>query len=303
MTGDILKKLLDYAEENSVSKTTLVQLCKAGGRAADYGIGIVASSSKNLSLIQEVVKTWVEGRCFEVEDGEDWTTVTLRVPESKTEKDDETLPAMSPRSRLVARAECRTTTVEAGDGCWAVADRCGITQSNLEKYNPRPNFCSTLVVGEVVCCTSGTLPDTIPPASKDGTCKTTKVVEGDGCGSLADKCGLSPADFTEVNPGKDLCAKLVPGQHVCCSRGDLPDLRPKPNPDGSCATYTTIADDNCSKIGANFGLTQQELEDFNKKSWGWNGCNLLFPDYTMCVSEGTPPMPAPVSVGLWLHTI
>src|SRR6185437_5366022 len=60
---------------------------------------------------------------------------------------------------------------QSGDGCWAVANRCGISQADLEKYN-RANLCNTLVKDENVCCSSGTLPRTLPPGNTDGTCKT-----------------------------------------------------------------------------------------------------------------------------------
>ncbi|KAK2771652.1 hypothetical protein FQN53_004945 [Emmonsiellopsis sp. PD_33] len=302
LTTKVLNNLLNYAGANSLSKTTVIQLCQADGRGADYGIGIIASSAKNLALVRETVRSWADGRCVsEVEDdAKDWMTVTLRVPESKPDDNNNaTLPTaavhLEPRSRLVARADCKTTTVEAGDGCWALADKCGISEDDLKKYNSRSKFCDTLVAGESVCCSSGTLPDTIPPGNSDGSCKTIKVVSGDSCASLATKCGLSPQDFTEVNPDSELCSALAVGQPVCCSRGELPDLRPKPNPDGSCATYTTIADDSCSVIAASNGLKVEDIEDFNKNTWGWSGCKHLFTEFKLCVSSGDPPMPAPVS--------
>jgi hypothetical protein len=69
------------------------------------------------------------------------------------------------------------------------------------------------------------------------TCRTIQAVFGDGCPSLATKCGISGADFTRFNPSSTLCSSLKVGQHVCCSAGTLPDFTPKPNGDGSCATY------------------------------------------------------------------
>ncbi|GFG26431.1 killer toxin subunits alpha/beta [Aspergillus udagawae] len=302
VTTNVLNNLLDYAEKNSVSKTTVVQLCQADGRGADYGIGIIISSAKHLPVVQEAVKTWVDGRCVSAADGdEDWMTVTLRVPARVKSNSDATgnmtLPTaaahLGSRSRIVARAECQTTAVNPGDGCWALADRCKITDAKLKEYNPRPSFCNTLVAGEKVCCSSGTLPDTVPPGNSDGTCKTRQVIGGDICNSLASKCGLSLQDFYKVNTGTNLCSNLKAGQHVCCTRGKLPDFRPKPNPDGSCSTYTTKADDDCYGIAAANGITVADIEDFNKKTWGWNGCKLAV-NFKLCVSSGAPPMPAPV---------
>ncbi|KAM6509638.1 hypothetical protein FALCPG4_017287 [Fusarium falciforme] len=128
------------------------------------------------------------------------------------------------------------------------------------------------------------------------TCTTRKVISGDSCGSLATKCGISGADFTKYNSyDKELCSKLVEGQVVCCSSGSLPDLRPKPKADGECFSYTTQKDDSCSKIAAANGLKATDLDGFNKETWGWNGCKNLLIGQTICLSKGTPPLPAPVS--------
>ncbi|KAM5436548.1 putative chitinase [Microsporum ferrugineum] len=304
VTTNVLNSLLKYAEKNSISKTTALQLCQADGRGADYGIGIIASSAKNLPMVQEAVKNWADGRCASEADGDvELMTVTLRIPSRAKSKSNgnetitfsTTAAHIGSRSHLIARAECKTTTVQARDGYWAVADRCKISQDDLKKYKPRSKVCETLVVGEKVCCSSGTLPETIHPGNSDGTCKTIKVVSGDGCGSLASKCGLSPQDFTKVNTDANQCANLKVGQHVCCSPGKLPDLRPKQNADGSCATYTTVTADSCSAIAAYFGITNIDIETFNKKTWGWTGCKLLWVGFKLCVSSGTPPMPATVA--------
>ncbi|KAF4170541.1 hypothetical protein CNMCM8927_004533 [Aspergillus lentulus] len=280
VTTNVLNKLLDYVENNSVSETTIVQLCQADGRGADYGISIIVSSAKHLLVVQDAVKTWVKGRCVSAADGdEDWTTVTLRVPTRVKSNSDAignmTLPTaaahLRSRPRIAARAECQTTSVNPGDGCWALADRCKITDAKLKEYNPRPNFCNTLVAGEKVCCSSGTLPDTVPPGNPDGTCKTRQVVGGDICGSLASKCGLSLQDFYKVNTEANL---------------------PKPNPDGSCSTYMTKAGDDCYGIAAANGITVTDLEDFNKNTMSL--CKILPLNFKLCVSSGSPPMPAPV---------
>ncbi|CAP61951.1 uncharacterized protein PODANS_5_1570 [Podospora anserina S mat+] len=306
VTSDVLQQFLEHVQNESVSGTTVVQLCGAKDRGADYSIGIVASSAKNLDFVQEVVKTWADGKCVsQVGAGQDWMPVTLRVPvplEELSKNDTISNSTASSRhsapgdifarfARLSPRADCRVTTVQAGEGCWAVAQRCGISQTQLQNFN-RANLCNSLVLGERVCCSTGTLPSTLPPGNSDGTCKTRQVVLGDDCGSLANKCGITGDDFTKANPQSGLCSKLSEGQHVCCSRGNLPDLRPKKGADGYCAVYRTKKDDNCAKIAASNMLSVTQLENFNKNTWGWNGCKLLYPDFNMCVSDGAAPMPA-----------
>ncbi|KAI9162741.1 putative glycoside hydrolase family 18 protein [Paramyrothecium foliicola] len=79
--------------------------------------------------------------------------------------------------------------------------------------------------------------------------------------------------------------------------GALSDIRPRQNSDGSCVSYVTITDDSCSKIATRNGLTQKELESFNDKTtWGWSGCDpkTFYAGMNICLSKGSPPMPAPV---------
>jgi GH18 family chitinase len=125
-------------------------------------------------------------------------------------------------------------------------------------------------------------------------CRTVQVVSGDSCAALATRCGISGADFTKYNPGSTFCSTLRPGQHVCCSSGDLPDFRPQPNEDGSCYSYQVKANDNCADLAAAYSLTLDDIEEFNKKTWGWGGCKLLYLGTIMCLSKGTPPFPAPI---------
>jgi hypothetical protein len=129
-------------------------------------------------------------------------------------------------------------------------------------------------------------------------CTTVQVVSGDGCASLATECGISGADFTTYNPDPNLCATLQVGQHVCCSAGTLPNFAPQPNADGSCATYTVQSGDYCSAIAATNDITTDQLNSFNTGTWAWNGCDSLWVGTIICLSTGTPPMPAAVANAL-----
>lgn len=312
ITLDILTELLGYAQKNAISKTTVVQICGADSRGADYSFGIIATGSKNLPLVQDAIKTWASGECVsKTGAGEDWMTVTLRVPVSvgssqknSTEARSHLHSHLGSRSRLSIRADCKTATVIANDGCYNVAARCGITETNLKLYN-RANLCTTLIKDEKVCCSSGTLPSTLPAGNSDGTCKTRAVVSGDTCGTLASKCGVSSADFMKANTKTNICATLAVGQKVCCSAGTRPDFRPKPT-NGNCAVWKTQTGNNCGTLAAARDLTVADLETFNKNTWGWMGCKSLYPDFNMCTSAGNPPMPAIVAVSrcsyllLWL---
>ncbi|KAJ4259837.1 hypothetical protein NW757_001787 [Fusarium falciforme] len=120
-------------------------------------------------------------------------------------------------------------------------------------------------------------------------CKTIQVNSGDSCAKLASRCGISASDFTKYNPGSKFCSELVPKQHICCSKGDLPDLRPPKNSDGSCHAYkkskdaTDISDLNpcplnaCCNIWGQCGITKDFCTDTNTGAPGTakentNGC-------------------------------
>jgi hypothetical protein len=135
-------------------------------------------------------------------------------------------------------------------------------------------------------------------------CRVIQVVSGDGCASLATKCGISGNDFTMYNSyNSNLCSTLKLKQYVCCSSGSLPDMRPQPNSDGTCRAYTVQKDDGCWAIADSFGITQSAIEEFNKQTWGWAGCASLMQNQVLCISTGVPPMPSQDHTMLWyVHT-
>ncbi|KAJ6118862.1 Killer toxin subunits alpha/beta 6 [Penicillium samsonianum] len=126
-------------------------------------------------------------------------------------------------------------------------------------------------------------------------CRSIRVDGKDTCPSLATRCGIGGTAFENFNKGTpNFCSTLQPGQPVCCSSGTLPDVTPDPNPDGSC-TYHEVQDgEYCNTIAATYGLTTDDLYDFNKKTWAWDGCDNLPLGLRICVSEGFPPLPASV---------
>ncbi|OBS25972.1 hypothetical protein FPOA_06504 [Fusarium poae] len=124
-------------------------------------------------------------------------------------------------------------------------------------------------------------------------CKTTKVLQDDDCTKLSVRCGIRGSDFIKFNPGKqNFCDTLKAGQVVCCSSGTLPDNKPAPDSDGTCATHTIGPNDTCYDVGAPFGLDEDDIAGFNKASWGWAGCGRLQLGQIICLSKGNTPMPA-----------
>lgn len=130
------------------------------------------------------------------------------------------------------------------------------------------------------------------------TCNYIQVQAGDSCASLASKCGIKGADFTQYNPKADLCSTLQPNDYVCCSAGDpyTPPKPPAPSPnaDGTCASYIIKNGDTCASIALKYGLTVEDIEGFNGgKTWAWTDCKNILVEYNMCLSKGSPPLPPP----------
>ncbi|KAB5583051.1 hypothetical protein GE09DRAFT_1247143 [Coniochaeta sp. 2T2.1] len=199
--------------------------------------------------------------------------------------------------RVPPANECSNSkTVNDGDTCLHIADRrCTVSIATFVEYNPQLN-CSSLKIGEPFCCNQGRVPLPGPPPKADGTCTTGVVADGESCKNLASKCGI-PGDYiAQFNPQAGFCSGLLGGQVFCCGAGKLPDLRPRKNADGSCFVHTVKANNSCSSIAISHQLTVDNLFTFNAKTWGWKGCGTtdLWPDTRICLSDGTPPMPAPV---------
>ncbi|KAJ8701201.1 hypothetical protein PTI98_000015 [Pleurotus ostreatus] len=113
------------------------------------------------------------------------------------------------------------------------------------------------------------------------------------CFDIYTNAGLTAAQFAADNPGLD-CSRLQLGQKVCISSGTLPSNTPSPSPNGTCAEYTVVSGDFCAvAIATKFGITVDQIEAFNAKTFQWKGCSALQVGFTMCVSPGNPP---PISV-------
>ena len=127
---------------------------------------------------------------------------------------------------ILPRGTCKVIEIIKDDGCWAVAQRCGISTSDLQKYNPDPKFCDSLKSGDHACCSSGDLPDFSPQPNKDGTCLAyTFKNDGDLCYQLADKYKTTTDKIEKVNKktwGWAGCSHLIPNQTFCLSEGDPP---------------------------------------------------------------------------------
>ncbi|KAF8064315.1 glycoside hydrolase superfamily [Lyophyllum atratum] len=126
---------------------------------------------------------------------------------------------------------------------------------------------------------------------KRADCRYISVASGDGCASLATKCGITAAEFTSFNPQLS-CSTLQVDQWVCCSSGTLPSKRPSPNPDGSCFAVDVVDGSDCSQFSVKYDVSLTEIDTWNQQTWRWTGCSGLQPGMKICMSAGTSPLPA-----------
>lgn len=143
--------------------------------------------------------------------------------------------------------------------------------------------------------------------SKEYTCRMKTVVKGDTCIAVAARCGIPLEEFMRYNSEHDgknkdtgeskdtWCTLLHPGDQLCCSeKVRAPKPRPSMNRNGSCAAYVTEPDDTCSVIAQKHGLQESQINYFNgRRTWGWAGCDYIYPGLRICLSEGYPPLPDP----------
>lgn len=150
---------------------------------------------------------------------------------------------------------------------------------------------------QALACVAAWLPLLVLPVARAATCQYVQVEKGDNCISIAEtRCKITVDRLYALNGiNESYCKSLQLKEALCCSRGDKPVLTPQEGEDGSCASYKIKEDDICQTIEDEFYLESGDLDKFNKgKTWGWAGCSMLVLNATICLSDGTPPMPAPI---------
>lgn len=202
------------------------QLCTSFGPTM---FGVVADATGDLAAVQKSLATWSNATCLT---GFDSQTTWKDIGVSTIPLADISVAPTGDGRSLEARATCKYTQVKAGDGCWALAKRCGISEKDLSKYNPTPKFCDTLARDQYVCCSAGTLPDFSPKPGADGSCAVYQIKKDDTCAAVAKAHSTDVKRIESVNGntwGWAGCKRLMVGQKICLSKGDPPMPAEVPN--------------------------------------------------------------------------
>lgn len=135
------------------------------------------------------------------------------------------------------------------------------------------------------------------PSTLGATCQYIQAQAGDGCWSLANRCGITQQQLESYNTQSNFCNTIKADQYVCCSAGSPPNFAPQPYSNGTCYTYAVQPNDNCDDIALAHRMPDKGsivIPTFNNETWGWAGCPNLQRGQLICLSEGTPPFPAPM---------
>lgn len=234
----VLDQLSAYAQSvDSLPENLVVQLCH--NTSARYSMGIFTNANGDLGAVQLGLQKWKNGTC--VSDMQAispaWQNITFTAPSQLhlSSESSQPVPSVFSNSTIRQRSrnpvplrrdgDCTTEQVVAGDSCATLAAECGITAAEFDDYNPSSSLCSSLVVGQHVCCTAGDLPDFAPQPSSDGSCYSYLVVTGDSCSALAATYDITLDDLESWNSntwGWTGCSDLLVGYNICLSSGYAP---------------------------------------------------------------------------------
>jgi LysM repeat protein len=216
--------------------------------------GISFENMRNLASVQETVINWSKGRCYPRADVSSAVDLpganVLRIPSegNSTPINNAThshilrhlahrpasdLHSMHSRhaTQLDKRATCSYLTVASGDTCPTLVRKCGVSNADFVRYNPRSGLCAagSLKAGDFVCCSAGDLPSagvTAPKPGTDGVCATHLIQNGDTCTTLAKRYGVTAENLEKWNKKKTWawtkCEDMLLGYNMCVSDGFAP---------------------------------------------------------------------------------
>ncbi|CAK7233697.1 hypothetical protein SCUCBS95973_008685 [Sporothrix curviconia] len=229
---------------NDTTGTVAMELCGTN-YDADHVIGFIATSNTSFAPVQQVLQSWYNATCLDFNSTQTFTspvgyTAPLTVSSGglNSTASNSTLGARNAhlhahekrtrfhaRQALAPRADCTTIQVVSGDSCATLASKCGISAADFTTYNPSSTLCSTLVAGEHVCCSAGTLPDFAPSPESDGSCYSYVVGMGDNCAVLSANYDLTNElieSFNNDTWGWEGCDNVLLGAVICLSTGAPP---------------------------------------------------------------------------------
>ncbi|PWY82115.1 hypothetical protein BO70DRAFT_429188 [Aspergillus heteromorphus CBS 117.55] len=231
-----LEQMISFSQRTTFDSNVL-QYC---GADSNHTLGVALDLSGDIAAVKQYVQAWSNAECVSGFDKTMSATTSLwtrdNAPTNMVSTTNNTISRRSSgHSRSHSghshshshqrRTTCSYVEVVSGDSCSSLVTECGITAAEFYEYNPSSDLCSTLAVGQHVCCSSGSLPDFSPSAYSNGTCYTYVVESGDSCSALAGTYSLTVDEIDSYNNetwGWYGCDDLQAGQAICLSTGTPP---------------------------------------------------------------------------------
>ncbi|RAH86063.1 glycoside hydrolase, partial [Aspergillus japonicus CBS 114.51] len=219
----IMDDVADLLQTSQIYDSGVWQYC---GINSNRTLGLAVDLNGDLAAVQQYVRTWSDGKC--VSGFTTTQTGSAELALTNTLLSNSSQSGISHTHSVLhahRRSTCSYVQVVSGDSCASLVEECGITSDEFYDYNTASDLCSTLAVGQYVCCSSGTLPDFAPSPYANGTCYTYDVVSGDSCSVLAATYSITEDDIEDFNSDTWAwygCDNLQAGQSICLSDGNAP---------------------------------------------------------------------------------
>ncbi|MCJ1386470.1 hypothetical protein MMC17_009596 [Xylographa soralifera] len=209
-----------------------VQWCGAVNGSADrQSFGIILDTKGDVAAVQSAVGHWAAGECLMADQNDDnwWSAVspiisTTLDSSNSLNSTSSAISSNQARKALSGRDTCNYIQAQSGDGCYSLAQRCSITEEDLESYNGGVSFCNDITLNQYICCSAGSLPNFSPQPS-DGNCYIYTVQAGDTCSSIAIAHQMVVSGIEDDNNqmwGWMGCSDLQIGAKICLSTGSPP---------------------------------------------------------------------------------
>ena len=160
-------------------------------------------------------------------------------------------------SRRVSKPEVKTSTytVKKGDGLGAIAERHGMTLQEIRELNGLKD--NNIQAGQKLKVTGKASEErSEKPEVKTSTYT---VKKGDGLGAIAERHGMTLQEIRELNGLKD--NNIQAGQKLKVT-GKASEERSE-KPEAKSSTYTVKKGDSLGAIAERFGVTVDQLRDWN----------------------------------------
>ena len=129
--------LVGTFQEHTSSGNRVLELCNGNNIGAET-FGMFAGQIFDLDAIQEAVRTWTNAGCLSDKDLTPLDEVTVGFLVSSVSSDSSAKARsldLDHSPQQDSNGNCYTYTIQPDDGCWAIGNSFGISESDIEKYN------------------------------------------------------------------------------------------------------------------------------------------------------------------------